>query len=84
MHQGQDDQVEQGFFRREAVEAMTTQPLGSVRLATQISHQAWTLAALVIAICIVIWLFVGHYTRREHVTGSLALRAVWPCSASRD
>jgi len=71
MHQGQDDQVEQGFFRREAVEAMTTQPLGSVRLATQISHQAWTLAALVIAICIVIWLFVGHYTRREHVTGSL-------------
>jgi len=44
-------------------------------LATPVSHQVWTLAALGVAAAILAWLFVGHYTRREHVSGSLVPQA---------
>lgn len=68
-------QQAQGLFRKEVIEAQTTSPLGVVRLATPVSHQVWTLAALGAAAAIVAWLFFGHYTRREHVTGSLVPQA---------
>lgn len=65
----------QGLFRQEVIDAHTTSPLGEVRLATPVSHQVWTLAAVGMAAAIVAWLFLGHYTRREHVTGSLVPQA---------
>lgn len=65
----------QGLFRQEVMAAQTAPSLGVVRLATPVSHQVWTLAAVGIAIGIVAWLFLGHYTRREHVTGSLVPQA---------
>jgi membrane fusion protein len=67
--------VQQGLFRQEAIDAQTTPSLGTVRLATPVSHQVWTLAALGVAAAILAWLFVGHYTRREHVSGSLVPQA---------
>lgn len=67
--------MQQGIFRQEALDAQTTRSLGIVRLATPVSHQVWTLAALAIALGILVWLFVGHYTRREHATGSLVPEA---------
>lgn len=68
-------QQAQGLFRQEVIDAHTTSPLGVVRLATPVSHQVWTLAALGIAGSIIAWLFLGHYTRREHVTGMLVPQA---------
>lgn len=68
-------QHEQGLFRQQAIDAQTTTSLGTVRLATPVSHQAWALTALVMTASILIWLFVGHYTRREHVSGSLVPQA---------
>lgn len=65
----------QGLFRQEAIDAQTAPSLGVVRLATPVSHQVWTLAAVGIAAGIMAWLFLGHYTRREHVTGSLVPQA---------
>lgn len=67
--------MQQALFRQEAIDAQTAPSLGTVRLATPISHQVWTLAALGVAVCIVVWLFIGHYTRRERVTGSLVPQA---------
>lgn len=67
--------MQQGLFRQEAIDAQTAPSLGTVRLATPVSHQVWTLAALGVATTILVWLFVGHYTRREHVSGSLVPQA---------
>lgn len=71
----QDELVSQELFRREAIHAQTVTSLGVVRLATPISHQVWGISALAMAIGILAWLFVGHYTRREHVVGSLVPQA---------
>lgn len=64
-----------GLFRDEAVQARRSQSLGAIRLATPVSHQIWGMAAAVTIIAIVLWLCLGHYTRREHVTGSLVPQA---------
>lgn len=74
-HPGGVVQQAQGLFRQEAIAAQTGPPFGVVRLATPVSHQTWTLAALGIAASILAWLFLGHYTRREHVTGTLVPQA---------
>lgn len=66
--------MEQSLFRKEVVEANSQAWLGSVRLATPISHQVWTVASLVVCIAISAWLFLGHYTRRLHVAGFLVPR----------
>lgn len=68
-------QHEQGLFRKQAIDAQATTSLGAVRLATPVSHQVSALAALIAVASILIWLFVGHYTRREHVSGSLVPQA---------
>lgn len=59
------------LFRSEAVQAHRPQLFGAVRLATPVSHQIWGLAAVVMTAAIVLWLSLGHYTRREHVIGAL-------------
>lgn len=64
-----------GLFRDEAVQAQRTQALGTVRLATPVAHQVWGIAAVVTTAAIALWLCFGHYTRREHVTGSLVPQA---------
>ncbi len=68
-------QHEQGLFRQQAIDAQAATSLGTVRLATPVSHQVWALVALIAVASILIWLFVGHYTRREHVSGSLVPQA---------
>lgn len=68
-------QHKQGLFRQQAIEAQANSFMGAVRLATPVSHQVWALTALFVALVIVTWLFVGHYTRREHVAGSLEPQA---------
>jgi membrane fusion protein len=66
---------EQGLFRQQAIDAQTTSSLGVVRLAMPVSHQVWTLAVLSVAASLSAWLFLAHYTRREHVSGSLVPQA---------
>lgn len=63
------------LFRKEVIDAQMAPTLGTVRLATPVSHQIWTLAALAIAAGIVVWLCVGQYTRREHASGILVPQA---------
>lgn len=62
---------EHSLFRKQVVEEAGVPWLGSVRLATPVSCQWWTLAALGVGVAIVVWLFAGHYTRRVTVTGLL-------------
>lgn len=66
---------DQGLFLDEVLESRRAHWLGSVHLAAPISHRISTLAALFIAAAILVWLFAGHYTRRERVSGSLVPRA---------
>ena len=63
------------LFRKEVVAQSSSQWLGVVRLATPISHRIWTVTALGVAVSIIAWLFLGSYTRREHVTGMLVPQA---------
>lgn len=63
------------LFRREVVERNSEDWLGSVRLATPISVQIWTMAAFATTAVVVAWLAFGSYTRREHVTGLLIPQA---------
>jgi membrane fusion protein len=63
------------LFRKEALDAQATSWLGTVRLATPISHTMWTSAALLCGIAVSLWLWFGHYTRREHVIGNLVPQA---------
>lgn len=63
------------LFRREAAEAQRPRTLGTIRLATPVSHQMWGVVAAVLSTVLLLWLFLGHYTRREHVDGSLVPQA---------
>jgi membrane fusion protein len=67
--------LEQALFRQEVIDARRGEWLGHVRLATPVSHALWTAASLAIGALIVTWLWVGHYTRRERVSGSLVPQA---------
>lgn len=67
--------VQQGLFRQQAIDAKSPGVLGTVRLATPVSHQIWALFAVSTAIALLGWLFAGHYTRRQHVSGSLVPQA---------
>jgi len=63
------------LFRDEASHAHRPQSLGTIRLATPVSHQVWGICAAASTVAIVLWLCLGHYTRREHVTGTLVPQA---------
>ncbi|WP_446333791.1 HlyD family secretion protein [Burkholderia pseudomallei] len=63
------------LFRKQVLDARSTSMLGTIRLVTPISHRLWSVIAVGIAASIAIWLFVGQYTRREHVAGSLVPQA---------
>ncbi len=63
--------VTETLFREQAVDAQGQRWLGEVRLATPVSHSVWTLTALLFGGAVLAWLFLGTYTRREHVSGSL-------------
>lgn len=64
-----------GLFREEVMQAHRSQSLGTIRLATPVSQQVWGICAAICTIAIVLWLYLGHYTRREHVTGTLVPQA---------
>jgi len=59
------------LFRSEAIDAKRQSWTGAIRLATPVSHTVWT--ALVVATLLIVfaWLYLGHYTRRAQVSGSL-------------
>ncbi|UJJ50342.1 MULTISPECIES: HlyD family efflux transporter periplasmic adaptor subunit [Rhodanobacter] len=59
------------MFRQEVVDARRGEWLGSIIVAAPLSR--WLLTALVLALAaaILLFLFFGHYTRRETVTGQL-------------
>ena len=59
------------LFRQEVVEARRVEWLGSIIVAAPLSRWLLTLLALVLAVAILLFIFFGHYTRRETVTGQL-------------
>ena len=61
----------QVLFRKEALEARRTQWLGGISLAQPLRLWVLTLGASVAALMILLFLFLGSYTRRSTVTGQL-------------
>ena len=61
------------LFREEVISAQGQNRLGEILLARPVSLRVLTLVAVAIASSIVIFLFFGEYTRKERVTGQLAL-----------
>jgi len=59
------------LFRQEVIEAKRGEWLGSIIVATPLSRWALTTLALILAAAIMLFLLLGHYTRRETVTGQL-------------
>lgn len=62
--------MDQSLFRHE-VGDHRRHTLGTVRLASPLSHGTWAVFALVLIATILGLLWFGRYTRREHVDGSL-------------
>ena len=63
--------MSQGLFRQEVIEAKRGEWLGPIIVATPLSRWALTTLALILAAAIMLFLLLGHYTRRETVTGQL-------------
>lgn len=63
--------MSQGLFRQEVIDAKRGEWLGSIIVAAPLSRWLLTALALVLAAAILLFLFFGHYTRRETVTGQL-------------
>jgi len=59
------------LFRQEVVDARRGEWLGSIIVAAPPSRWLLTALALALAAAILLFLFFGHYTRRETVTGQL-------------
>lgn len=63
--------TDQGLFRNEVLEATRGEWLGSISLATPISFTWFAVLGLALAIALVLFLVLGHYTRRASVAGQL-------------
>ena len=63
--------LSQGLFRQEVIDAKRGEWLGSIIVAAPLSRWLLTSLALAVAAIILLFLFLGHYTRRETVTGQL-------------
>jgi membrane fusion protein len=61
------------LFRREVVEAKRKQLTGEILLTRPLSLAVITALSLLIAVSLIILLFFGNYTRRERVTGRVAV-----------
>ncbi|GLQ89754.1 HlyD family secretion protein [Dyella flagellata] len=59
------------IFRKEVIEAKRGQWLGTIRVASPLSHQVLTLCALAVGVALVVFLVTGQYTRRERTSGTL-------------
>ena len=63
--------MSQGLFRQEVIDAQRGEWLGSIIVAAPLSRWLLTSLALTLAAAILLFLFFGHYTRRETVLGQL-------------
>ncbi len=63
--------MSQGLFRQEVIDAKRGEWLGSIIVAAPLSRWWSTSLALVMAATILLFLLLGHYTRRETVAGQL-------------
>lgn len=63
--------MSQGLFRQEVIDAKRGEWLGSIIVAAPLSRWMLTALALALAAGILLFLLLGHYTRRETVTGQL-------------
>jgi len=63
--------LSQGLFRQEVIDAKRGEWLGSIIVAAPLSRWLLTALALTLAATILLFLFFGHYTRRETVAGQL-------------
>ncbi|HVC17278.1 MAG TPA: HlyD family efflux transporter periplasmic adaptor subunit [Rhodanobacter sp.] len=63
--------MSQGLFRQEVIDAKRGEWLGSIIVAPPLSRWLLTALALILAAAILLFLFFGHYTRRETVSGQL-------------
>lgn len=59
------------LFRQQVVEAQRSDWLGSIMVAAPLSRWLFTLLALALATALLLFLFLGHYTRRATVRGEL-------------
>lgn len=59
------------LFRQEVVEAQRGEWLGSIIVAAPLSRWLLTTLALALAVALLLFLVLGHYTRRETVSGQL-------------
>jgi membrane fusion protein len=59
------------LFREELIQQRRVSFHGVVQLASPLTHATWAGASVIVGGIVVTWLFLGHYTRREHVEGVL-------------
>jgi hypothetical protein len=62
-----------GSFCDEVAKAHQPQRLRTTRHASLVAHRVWEWPSMLAIIALLDWLFLGHYTRRKHLAGSLVL-----------
>jgi membrane fusion protein len=62
---------DRSLFREEVLDARRNDWLGTILVASPLSRWLWTALALSLALAILLFLFLGHYARRESVSGQL-------------
>ncbi len=67
--------MDNSLFRTQSLVARQNPGLGQVSIASPLSHAVWVGGSVLVATAIVLWLVLGHYTRREHAVGILVPRA---------
>lgn len=67
----EDSLLSQGLFRQEVIDAQRGDWLGSIIVAAPLSRWLLAMLAFSLATSILLFLFFGHYTRRETVVGQL-------------
>ncbi len=58
------------LLRPEVFETKRADSLGTIRLATPLSHRLLSGCALLIAAALIAFVIFGHYTRRERTSGT--------------
>jgi len=62
------------LFRESAKNRSPISLLGNIRVATPLSHTLWASSALLLLCTVTTWLAIGSYSRRETVSGQVALQ----------
>jgi membrane fusion protein len=69
--QNEEASKETPLFRKEVIDAKTSNYFGKTLIVSPISHMIWTIGIISIAVTIALYVFLGEYSKKQTVFGVL-------------